>query len=554
MMQRASLLALALACASCSSPPRNEDAIHSYYEYDFSSAREALRGDAMLQNDEQTILNNTRLGIAALADGDLHEAERGLGRSFELLSTAGLNKDRTIAAVLDHEGVRIWKGEPFEQALTFHYVSTLYALLGDWENARAAAANSLFRLTDFGGDQDSEKLARRAAQEPDYLARGYTAVDTNFALGFIMQAIGSDLSGAAGSHEQFEAAVEINPELSELVTQLRQRDYDTLLIVDYGKGPTKISYGPDHALVRFAPQDEDMGPLTVMAGGRELAQVAAVCDVNDMAIDHRWNNLEDVRKAKSAIGTALVYGGAFATAYGADRHDEGVALAGLAAMGLGLLTKSGAKADTRYCEFMPAAVYLVPLRLEQPTDLRVAIAEDPGSLMILDDVRPGSTSAPRAVYIRILGPGSPKPEYLTRRKAIYGNDATGVRPGDFPWILGGNDVSTPSRQVLAAYQAGGHLLDLTLSDLQALYDAEGIHIGSGMENRPDVRKNPSFRHILEGGTGLFTPAPESIGYKRIMCKPQQAYRPQSELVRNLAAAMRVNQVISEPLTDQENEP
>jgi hypothetical protein len=154
----------------------------------------------------------------------------------------------------------------------------------------------------------------------------------------------------------------------------------------------------------------------------------------------------------------------------------------------------------------------------------------------------------------MLGPGSPKPEYLTRRKAIYGNDATGVRPGDFPWILGGNDVSTPSRQVLAAYQAGGHLLDLTLSDLQALYDAEGIHIGSGMENRPDVRKNPSFRHILEGGTGLFTPAPESIGYKRIMCKPQQAYRPQSELVRNFAAAMRVNQVISEPLTDQENEP
>ena len=130
------------ALSGCQSPPRNMSAVQAYYDYNFNGAREALRGDALLRNDEQTILNNTRLGMAALADGDLAEAEQALGHSFELLSTAGLNKDRTIAAVLDHEGVRIWKGEPFEQALTYHYVSTLYALMGDWENARAAAANS----------------------------------------------------------------------------------------------------------------------------------------------------------------------------------------------------------------------------------------------------------------------------------------------------------------------------------------------------------------------------------------------------------------------------
>src|SRR5262245_52940128 len=97
---RFAIVALCLvAFSGCSSPPRNLDAIHAYYRYDFTGAREALRGDAMLRNDEQTILNNTRLGMAALADGDLHEAETALGRSFELLSTAGLNKDRTVAAV-----------------------------------------------------------------------------------------------------------------------------------------------------------------------------------------------------------------------------------------------------------------------------------------------------------------------------------------------------------------------------------------------------------------------------------------------------------------------
>ena len=142
------------------------------------------------------------------------------------------------------EGVRIWKGEPFEQALAYYWIGAYYATLGDWENCRAAAANALFRLTDFGGYQTPRTLVRRAASNPRYLEEGYTAVDTNFALGFLMEAIASDLSGASGSREQFSAALEIDKDLEPVVNTLRSRRYDTLLFVDYGKGPSKISYGP----------------------------------------------------------------------------------------------------------------------------------------------------------------------------------------------------------------------------------------------------------------------------------------------------------------------
>ena len=534
---------LSAATVGCSSPPRNYDAISAYYRYDFTLAREALRGEAMTRNNEQVILNNTRLGMAALADGDLHEAEYALSRSFELLSTAGLNKDRTVSAVLMHEGVRIWKGEPFEQALTYHYVATLYALMNDWENVRAAAANALFRLTDFGSDQNAEKLAYRAAQDPNFLEHGYTAIDTNFALGFLMQAIGSDLSGAAGSDEQFDAALAINDDLQPIIERLRLREYDTLLIVDYGKGPTKIAYGPDQALVRFQLQERHLGQLVVSSSGMTLAQVNPVADVNQMAVDHRWNNLEDIRRAKSAIGEGLLLGGTIATMYGVDRRDEAVALAGIGAMALGLLSKSGAKADTRYCEFMPAAIYLVPLQLGEVADLRVHVHGDPGSTVLLADVQPGDSQSPRTIYLRIHGKDSPVPPWLSRRNAIYSNDATGVMKGPqgYPWILGGLDVSSPTRETLEAYQANGYLLDMTVADLRALYEAEGIHIGSGMENRPGELRNPSYRHILEGGTGLFTPFPHSVGYKRILCKTQHPYQPRSELVRNVAAAIRVKE-------------
>ena len=148
---RASILALfciALALPACNSYQRNFAAVEGYYDYRFADARESLRASARLQDDEQTILHNADLGMASLADGDQQEAEYALGRVFGLLSTAGLNRDRTTTAVfLTNEGIRIWKGEPFEQALMYHYVATLYAQKGDWENARAAAANAL--IEDF---------------------------------------------------------------------------------------------------------------------------------------------------------------------------------------------------------------------------------------------------------------------------------------------------------------------------------------------------------------------------------------------------------------------
>lgn len=537
-------IVLMVCLTGCAAAPRNISAVHAYYRYDFTTSREALRADAMTRNDEQVLLNNARLGIASLADGDVVEAELALGRSFDLLSTAGLNRDRTTAAVWVHEGVRIWKGEPFEQAMMYHYVAALYAVMGDWENARAAAANALFRLTDFGGYQTSESLARQAARDPAYLDKGYNAVETDFALGFLMQAIGADRSGAPGRDDLLDAAVQIDPSLRTLAEVLRSRDYDTLLIVDYGKGPTKIAYGPDNALVRFDSQERHPHgrPMLEVRSSHGLnLTAAAVADIDRMARDHRWNNLEDVRKAKSAIGNVLLMGGAATTAIGAQHRSAEAALAGVGLMVIGALAKSGAQADARYMELLPHSVYLVPLKLGRETNLHVSVPASPGSAIVLPGFQPGTTEAPRAVYLRLHGRGSAAPAWLAASSPVFGNDATGVRHGDYPWILGGNDVSTPSRAVLEAYQAGGRMLDFTVSDLVALYEAEGINIGSGMENRPGVLRNPSFRHILEGGTGLFTPEPDSPGYKRIMFTPRSPYVPRSELVRNAAERIRVKE-------------
>jgi len=486
-----------------------------YYNYQFTSAREVLRGAAETQLDENVILNNVRLGLAALADGDAQEAERTLGRVFDYISTAGLNKDRTTAAVLINEGVKIFKGEPFEQALTYYWVSALYAAMGDWENARAAAANSLFRLTEFVGDRP---------QTQD--GKDYTVVDTNFALGFIMQALASDLSNAPGMNEQLDAALTINPKLEPIVSTLRDRNYDALLIIDYGKGPVKVAYGPDESLVRFAPANQSAAYVSVSANGRELTRALPVCDVNVMAQDLRWNDLEHVRKAKSAVGNVLFTGGLIATTIGAHNNSGEAVIAGLGAMAAGLLTKSGAGADTRYIDFAPQYVFIVPVLLGETSTISIKVNSTDVTELVLPDFVPGREGAPRAVYLRLFGPYAPKPAWMTATELLYTNDATGAPDGALPWILGGRDVSTPTRDVLAHYQAGGMLTEMTVNDLINHYAQEDILIGAGAEMRADRLKNPSFRHILDGGTGLFTPMEHSLGYKRLMFTEHPPYQPQ----------------------------
>jgi hypothetical protein len=504
---------LSATMGGCSQP--KVDLVDAYYRYDFPTARDALREPATV-NDDDVLLNNLRLGVAALADGSPREAERGLRKSFDLLNTAGLNKDRTTAAVLLNDGVRVWKGEPFEQALAFYWTSALYATKGEWDNARAAASNSLFRLTDFGRDVSQRELVKRAAKDEKYLER-YTAVDTNFALGFLMQAIGADRSGTAGAKEQFDAAARIDPRLGPLIEVLRSRQYDTLLLVDFGRGPQKVATGPDGAIAEFRPRERIHEPLSVAANGRQLGAFPVVCDVEQMAIDHRWNNLEDVRRAKSLIGNVLLYGGLTAAGIGAYNDSSAAALAGLGAALIGAYLKATSAADTRYCEFAPSAIYVAPLLLDGPVELRLQVGA--GAVLVLPQFEPGTVQKPRAVFVRLLGQESPTPSWLTSLGLLYTNDHTGVRSGDFPWVMGGTDVGTPSPERLRAYQDGGALAGWTAEDLVRVWTSAGDVIGEGMEARADRPVAPSWRHVLEGGTGVFTPAPDSIGYKRIMFSP-----------------------------------
>jgi len=76
-------------------------------------------------------------------------------------------------------------------------------------------------------------------------------------------------------------------------------------------------------------------------------------------------------------------------------------------MAAGLLTKAGARADTRYCEFMPQRIFIVPLTLGETNDISVRLASQPGPPTIVREVTPGTPRRPAVVYVRMLDTGMP---------------------------------------------------------------------------------------------------------------------------------------------------
>ncbi|MFA9476824.1 hypothetical protein ACERK3_00825 [Phycisphaerales bacterium AB-hyl4] len=541
------LLPLLLALTACHQRP-----VATPYaalgQGDFGSARVNIHNNMVDQrSDRQFILDRMRTGVLTLADGYPESAQTVFEPTYEMLRTQGINRDRTVASVVFHEGVRIWKGEPFEQALTMFYYGLTHAQTGSWDNARAASQNALFYLRDFRrpGDRDNidaQELARRSLvheragqTDAEYLDHGYVARESDFTLGYLLNAVSNQQLGRdEEASDNFNYVVELNPELGPLVDAFRTGEYNTVLVVSWGLGPRKIAYGPDNALTRFATRyPSNNAGLRVQVGDRGGRSYDQVLDVNRMARDHRWNNMEDVRIAKSAIGRAMFHGGAITTMIGADRGSSRTAIAGLGVMLAGALTASGAQADTRYADVMPQRVYVIPLNLtEQDQPITLQVEGNYASRLVLRGLTAPRDGQAQLRYVRLVSrtqPTSTPPAWATSGRIVYSNPHTGATNGpQLPYILGGDCVRLPTSATMQDYHRSGHLLDLTTNDLRELYRQEDIRF------EIEDQRGYADRHILEGGRSLVAPQPGTTGFMRLFGAPRPPYRPTSRDVADHA--------------------
>ena len=347
-----------------------ELAVQDYYAADYPAAAEKLR-PLSEKTDENFVLNNLRLGSTLLPGYQLDDAEAAFLRAWEVINSTGVNAGgRTLGAVLVDEKVKIWKGEPFERAMVNFYLGLIYYMREDYNNARAAFENALFKLRDYKDPKN---------KSPDYSEQESNFVAALVMLGKSWQKLGRDDLARA----TFDRIVELRSELQGLADYERNATSNLLLVIDFGYGPQKVS-DFDGSIVGFSPAPAQAGMLPeprVMLDGQFVDTAGldrAPFDLLAMAQDRRWQSIDTIRAVKSGIGTGLLYGGAATGLYGLDRGND-AAYAGLGMMAAGLLLKATSQADVRQWEMLPRTTYLLPLRVEPGThDLVVDFPHTPG--------------------------------------------------------------------------------------------------------------------------------------------------------------------------------
>lgn len=474
-----------------------------YYGRLYTEAREVVRPLAANRDSENVVLNNLRLGMSAFAWGDLDEAERAMLIAHEYLLSGQVNDPaRRVAAEWVDEGKLVWKGEPYEQAMSYYYLASLYMVRGDFENARAAIRNALFKLRDIKDAGDKKK---------------FDLIESEFVLGYVVLGMTQTLTGnPADAERPFARAVELAPDLQPLIQTLRENRYNTLLLVDYGRGPKKLATGADAQRVVFWPDGRDRPtPLVRFEVDGQTVTIPTdrpVVDLWRLSQFPKWWSLASWRQAKSDIGNFLLVAGAGAALGGAAADSNEAVYAGLGAAALGLLLKGTSKADTRHLGELPRVVFIVPIHLPPGKhDITIAVPGDPYGRAIWHDLIPGEPGKP-AVYSIRQHDGNMAGQ-------TWGNELRYTTDGSGrSYILGGRDFAWPTDPSLIEY-----------------FRAEGLlrqpgpqGLGDEAADRPKL-----FRHVALGGRVLDVPPRGFFGYEWLTRMNHPPYRPRTERIEQL---------------------
>jgi tetratricopeptide (TPR) repeat protein len=374
-------------CNATGASPEAQECLSQYYVGNFGPAANAI---APLANktDENYVLNNLRLGSCAIAANDWARAEKAFSQAYEVMNSAGVNSGaRGAAAVIINEGMKVWKGEPYERAMCSFYLGVVYYQNLDYNNARACFENALFKLRDYSKDDKEEQ---------------YEELESDFIAAQVMLAqCWNKLGREDNADKILERAQRINPSIANRTTFSKAAN--VLLVVDFGEGPRKVTRY-DNSVLAIGPTPEEAGPLPkpkVKVDAKNIGIAGddtSLLDTLAMAQQRKWQSMDTVRIAKAAIGAGLMTAGAVRTA---TAEKEGHVWTGLGLMAAGALIKASGDADLRYWENLSRGVYVIPLELKPGVEHNITITLSSGHSKVLKNIY-APNQGDSLVYTRIL--------------------------------------------------------------------------------------------------------------------------------------------------------
>lgn len=172
-------------------------------------------------------LNLLKIGVSALESGNLSIAKSCFDTALHHIETThAYNKTALQARSLWYEeGMKEFKGEPYERAMAYYYRGLIYMIDGDYENARACFKSGLL--------QDA------FAEEQQY--------KSDFALLLFLEGFCSQkLSDFDNSSEAYGILNGYRPDLN-----FQPNIINLLIIVETGTSPRKLSDGIGHAELKY---------------------------------------------------------------------------------------------------------------------------------------------------------------------------------------------------------------------------------------------------------------------------------------------------------------
>ena len=304
----------------------------------------------MRQGPRNAVLNNMRIGTAALGLGEYEAAASAFDEALAGIETIYADNERAAEArsVWTRENVKDFKGEPYERAMAYYYRGLLYLRAGDYQNARAS----------FKGGQLQDAFAEEDQNRAD------------FALLYYLEGWASHCNGDGQlADDAFKAALEINPDLI-----LPEGDHGLLLVRESGDGPAKAADGEYQEKLTFLPGRTEDALLAEFTVGDHTAIAPKTEDVFYQAstrggrrVDHVLGQKAQFKENLDDTGDVLTTAGGVSAAAGLMGGNSDAAMVGALLMiagagGLGAFLRDRAE-DVRTWDNLPAAVKLATLPL-----------------------------------------------------------------------------------------------------------------------------------------------------------------------------------------------
>ena len=350
----AAITALCIAVGGCSGSVNRGEARSAFWHNDYATAQKLYSANQD-RVDKDYVLYNLEVGTAAFDGGNYYTARTAFERAAEVMRGYGGNT-QGIVSLIANESAKLFKGDPFEQAMANFYDGLIYYKWGDYGNAQAAFHQALM------ADQASAEAYR-----DDFAAAQFMIAKCYLKLG--------DTDNARIYIEKARKKYPGNPYFSDDAMS----NNNVLIILGMGRAPVKIQAGLMGSNDEYERGRYRETTARVYANGTLLGHPVLAVDLLEQARTSGRSGKDTIQTAKGAVKTGLLAAGALTTMHDANKGDMGAV--GPALLLAGLLMPAGA--DIRQWDLLPGEVHVLSTKLE-PGDCTFKIEFYDGSTQLPD--------------------------------------------------------------------------------------------------------------------------------------------------------------------------